>query len=165
MTTKTICVTNSPKPPPEPGPELPPPSRPLPGTPKPGDPPGPPRPGDSPPSEPKPGSPGPVRPQTIATLLLLLALLPTVGLAQSAADAIDDNDIKIDERVRLAAVSLLGNVSSLAAKRAPEHDAENTLGVRRVINHLKVKVADWPGDAAVTQRTQQALARDAHLAR
>lgn len=74
MTTKTICVTNSPKPPPEPGPDLPPPSRPLPGTPKPGDPPGPPRPGDPPPSEPKPGSPGPVRPQSLATLLLLLAL-------------------------------------------------------------------------------------------
>ena len=36
-----------------------------------------------------------------------------------------------------AAVLLLGNVSSLAAKRAAEHDAENTLGVRRVINYLR----------------------------
>jgi osmotically-inducible protein OsmY len=71
---------------------------------------------------------------------------------------------KVEVRVRQAAVSLLGNVSSLAAKRAAEHDAENTLGVRRVINYVKVKVSDWPGDPAVTQRAQHALARDSFLA-
>jgi len=69
----------------------------------------------------------------------------------------------IDVRVRNAAVSLLGNVSSLAAKRAAERDARNTLGVRRVINYLKVTVPDWPGDLAVTKRAQEALAHDAHL--
>ena len=71
---------------------------------------------------------------------------------------------KVEVRVRQAAVSLLGNVSSLAVKRAAEHDAENTLGVRRVINYVKVKVSDWPGDPAVTQRAQHALARDSYLA-
>ena len=69
----------------------------------------------------------------------------------------------IDVRVRNAAVSLLGEVSSLAAKRAAERDARNTIGVRRVKNYLKVKLPDWPGDLAVTKRAQEALARDAHL--
>ena len=69
----------------------------------------------------------------------------------------------ITVRVRQAAVTLLGNVGSLSAKRAAERDALNTLGVRRVINHLKVKVRDWPGDLAVTEQAQQTLARDAHL--
>lgn len=70
----------------------------------------------------------------------------------------------INVRAKYGAVTLLGNISSLAAKHAAEADVGNTLGVRRVINHLKVKVPNWPGDLAVTERAQQALARDAHLA-
>lgn len=70
-------------------------------------------------------------------------------------------DVRV--RVRQAAVSLLGEVGSLSAKRAAEHDAMNTLGVRRVINHLKVKHSDWPGDLKLSEQAQDALARDAHL--
>lgn len=72
--------------------------------------------------------------------------------------------MKVQVRVRRGAVSLLGEVSSLSAKHAAEDDALNTLGVRRVFNHLKVKDPDWPGDLATTKRTREALARDAHLA-
>lgn len=71
---------------------------------------------------------------------------------------------RINMRVREGAVSLSGDVASLAAKRAAERNAKNTLGVRRVINHLKVKVPNWPGDVEVTKRAQRALGRDAHLA-
>ncbi len=67
-------------------------------------------------------------------------------------------------RVRLANVTLLGNVASLHAKRAAEEDAKNTLGVRRVMNYLKVKPANWPGDSAVTKLATAVLQRDAHLA-
>jgi osmotically-inducible protein OsmY len=71
---------------------------------------------------------------------------------------------EITVHVRGGAVSLLGSVSTLSARQAASEDAENTLGVRRVINHLKVKpAADWPGDAAVTRRATEALARDAVL--
>lgn len=51
--------------------------------------------------------------------------------------------MKIEVRVRLAAVSLLGNVSSLAAKRAAEQDAKNTLGVRRVLNPWWTNMNLW----------------------
>jgi osmotically-inducible protein OsmY len=70
---------------------------------------------------------------------------------------------KVEVRTRQGAVSLIGNVSSLAAKRAAEQDAKNTLAVRRVINNLKVKVPDWPGDLEVTKQAAEALGRDAHL--
>lgn len=70
---------------------------------------------------------------------------------------------KIEVRVRQGVVSLLGKVSSLAAKRSAQLDAINTLGVRRVINQLKVQASEWPGDPAVTTRAQEALTRDAYL--
>jgi osmotically-inducible protein OsmY len=67
--------------------------------------------------------------------------------------------------VRKGAVSLLGSVATFSAKQAAGQDAKDTLGVRRVINHLKVDAADWPGDSAVSRRANEALARDAVLAR
>jgi len=57
-----------------------------------------------------------------------------VQLARAVQDALlydpRVRGAKVEVRVRLAAVSLLGNVSSLAAKRAARHDAENRLDVR-----------------------------------
>ena len=70
---------------------------------------------------------------------------------------------EIEVRVRLGAVSLIGNVSSLTAKHAAERDAKNTLGVRRVINNLKVKATGRPNDLEITKRANEALARDVHL--
>ena len=70
---------------------------------------------------------------------------------------------QIGVRVRLAAVTLFGNVSSYATKQAAERNARNTIGVRRVVNHLKVRVPDWPGDLAVTDQVRKALSRDVYL--
>ena len=70
---------------------------------------------------------------------------------------------QLEVQVRFATVSLSGNVSTLAAKKAAEQDAKNTLGVRRVINNLKVKVPNWPGDVEVGEQVRLALKRDAHL--
>lgn len=64
---------------------------------------------------------------------------------------------------KLAGVTLRGTVTSLDAKRAAEETAEGTLGVRRVINNLKVKMLDWPGDEAITKAAEAALDRDARL--
>jgi len=71
----------------------------------------------------------------------------------------------ITVHVRQGAVSLLGSVTTMSGKRAAEQDAKDTLGVRRVINHLKVESVEWPGDAAVTRHVNEALARDAVLTR
>jgi osmotically-inducible protein OsmY len=90
-----------------------------------------------------------------------------VQIQQSVEDALlydpRVRGMNITVRSRDGAVSLLGNVTTLAAKRAAERDAKNTLGVRRVINHLKVRPSDWPGDAAVTRAAKEALRRDAVL--
>ena len=146
--TNTTPITNALDPPPEPGRDLPSPSRPLPGIPKPGDLPAQPRPGDPPPSEPKPGSPGPIRPQTVATLLLLLVLLPAMGLAQPAEYAIDDNDIleaveadlrfddaiaadSVDVTVDVGVVTLSGMASTLFAKRRAVRLVASLKGVAR----------------------------------
>lgn len=58
---------------------------------------------------------------------------------------------------------MAGEVGTLAAKNAAERDAYNTLGVRRVINNLKVKSRNWPGDLEVTRRVEEAINRDSHL--
>lgn len=70
---------------------------------------------------------------------------------------------RIDVRVRQGAVSLVGKVGSLTARRFAEEDARNTLGVRRVRNHLKVRVPKWPGDPQITERAQKALSRDSEV--
>jgi osmotically-inducible protein OsmY len=67
--------------------------------------------------------------------------------------------------VRRGAVSLFGSVSTLRGKQAAEEDAQNTVGVRRVMNHLKVKRAEWPGDTEVTCQANEAVKRDAVLSR
>lgn len=70
---------------------------------------------------------------------------------------------QLDVRVRFATVTLSGNVATLTEKKAAEEDARNTLGVRRVVNNLKVKVRDWPGDVVVGEQVRKAFARDSHL--
>lgn len=96
-----------------------------------------------------------------------VALRNEVEIQQAVKDALlYDPRIRgaqIDVRARFATVTLFGSVDSLATKMAAEQDAQNTLGVRRVINNLKVKVPDWPGDVEVGQQVREALDRDAHL--
>lgn len=96
-----------------------------------------------------------------------LTLKNDAQLATDVEEAlIYDSRVKSDNlRVssRMAAVTLSGNVSSLLASRAAEKTAESTLGVRRVINNLKVKVEPWPGDLALTEQANYSLENDAHL--
>lgn len=96
-----------------------------------------------------------------------IALRNEVEIQRAVKDALlHDPRIRgtqLGVHVRFATVSLSGNVATLAAKKAAEQDAKNTLGVRRVINNLKVKVPDWPGDVEVGEQVRKALKRDAHL--
>ncbi|REK17579.1 MAG: BON domain-containing protein [Planctomycetota bacterium] len=70
---------------------------------------------------------------------------------------------QIAVHVRYGAVSLFGTVRTLSAKRAAEQDAKNTLGVRRVRNHLKVEPTEFLDDVAITEWANKVLLRDAVL--
>ena len=61
-------------------------------------------------------------------------------------------------------VTLTGEVSHLTAKRAAEHDARQTIGVRRVKNNLRTRWPDQPPtDEQIADFTRQALARDPYV--
>lgn len=96
-----------------------------------------------------------------------IALRNEVDIKRAVKDALlHDPRIRgtqLGVHVRFATVSLSGSVATLSAKKAAEQDAKNTLGVRRVINNLKVKIPDWPGDVAVGEQVRKALKRDGHL--
>ena len=61
-------------------------------------------------------------------------------------------------------VTLTGEVSHLTAKRAAEHDALQTIGVRRVKNNIRTRWPDQPTtDEQIADFTRQALARDPYV--
>lgn len=87
-------------------------------------------------------------------------------------EAVEDA-LRIDPRVPAGQVAvevdmgvarLHGVVDGLAARRAACRDARNTLGVVRVIDRLKVRPEDPPGDELLVARVTGALARDPLLA-
>jgi osmotically-inducible protein OsmY len=57
-------------------------------------------------------------------------------------------------------VTLSGRVRNLAAKRAAADTAMNTVGVRRVINLLRVRPLNRPSDQELAARVRAALLRD-----
>ena len=61
-------------------------------------------------------------------------------------------------------VTLTGTVDNLAAKRAAEQDARNTLGVRRVTNNIKVRL-EVPADDQLEERVAEALQSDPYVDR
>ncbi len=61
-------------------------------------------------------------------------------------------------------VTLSGRVNNLAAKRAAEQDARNTLGVWRVTNNIKVR-PDIPADDVLGKRIANALSESARVIR
>ena len=64
------------------------------------------------------------------------------------------------------AVTLTGDVGTLAAREAAERDARHTIGVRTVDNHLRVRWADKPPtDGQIADFTRAALKRDAYVER
>lgn len=60
-------------------------------------------------------------------------------------------------------VTLRGEVSSLKGQRAAAQDARNTVGVYRVKNRLKVRMAQRPSDATIAEHVKAALKRDPYL--
>jgi len=69
-------------------------------------------------------------------------------------------------KVTKGAVTLTGDVGTLAAQEASERDARHTIGVRTVDNHLRVRWGDQPpGDDQIADFTRAALKRDAYVER
>lgn len=62
-------------------------------------------------------------------------------------------------------VTLTGTVQNLKAKRAAAQDADNTLGVRRVKNYLRVQPATGLADSAIETNVKDALTRDIIVSR
>jgi len=62
-------------------------------------------------------------------------------------------DIYVEDGV----VTLKGTMESLAAKKAAEKDAENTIGVVRVRNFINVRPAEMLSDKDITQKVENAL--------
>lgn len=60
-------------------------------------------------------------------------------------------------------VTLRGDVDNLAAKRAAEQDARNTVGVLHVINRIKVKPKPGISDADLAKRARSAFLRDPYV--
>ena len=65
--------------------------------------------------------------------------------------------------VRAGLVTLRGAVESLEAKRGAVRDAENTVGVLRVRNRLKVKPLDEITDREIEDKIRKAVIRDTWL--
>lgn len=62
-----------------------------------------------------------------------------------------------DVTVADGTVTLTGTVENLAARRAAERDARNTVGVWNVVNLLKVRQADPPTDVEIVRDINHAL--------
>lgn len=90
-------------------------------------------------------------------------------LARAVRDAFlyDPRICSADPQVEVVAgiVTLTGMVNNLKAKKAAEQDARNTVGVRRVKNHLRVRPQRWVPDDELRQDVLRALRRDVFLGR
>ncbi len=63
-------------------------------------------------------------------------------------------------QVRAGSVTLKGSVDNLAAKRAAEHNARHTVGVRTVNNYLKVMPTRESGDDTIGDRVRLQLSEN-----
>ncbi|WP_199243468.1 BON domain-containing protein [Hymenobacter sedentarius] len=70
---------------------------------------------------------------------------------------------KVDVQVSGGRVTLQGLVSSLAGRRAAEHDARGVVGVRHVHNALRVRPNIHVEDPKLQQSIEEALLRDPYL--
>lgn len=66
-------------------------------------------------------------------------------------------------KVNNGTVTLEGVVDNVKAKRAAEMDAEHTVGVISVENHIKVRPIDAVADEELEKRVESALARDVYV--
>lgn len=72
-------------------------------------------------------------------------------------------EIEVD--AEFGTVTLSGTVDNLAAKKAAEEDAENTVGVWSVINNIDVRPEPYVEDEEIVRRVENALGRDPYVAR
>ncbi|MBD3384096.1 BON domain-containing protein [candidate division KSB1 bacterium] len=90
-------------------------------------------------------------------------------IKQAIKDALmlDPRVYSFDPKVQVenGVVTLKGVVGNLKAKKAAEKDAENTIGVWRVKNRIRVRPADQPQDETITEEIKEAVARDPYLQR
>ncbi len=70
---------------------------------------------------------------------------------------------KITAEVDNSVATLRGTVDNLKAKRAAAGDARNTVGVRDVVNRIKVRPVDVPSDSEIEKNALEALARDPYI--
>jgi osmotically-inducible protein OsmY len=73
------------------------------------------------------------------------------------------SSFKIDVAVAGSVVTLRGTVDNLKAKLAAAQDARNTVGVRRVKNHIKVKPAMQLSAPAIQKKIEDAFLRDPYV--
>jgi len=73
------------------------------------------------------------------------------------------NVTNVEVSVDFGVATLRGVVDNLAAKRAAEADAYNTIGVWNVTNLIKVRPVTVPTDVELTKRIEAAFRRDPYL--
>jgi osmotically-inducible protein OsmY len=71
----------------------------------------------------------------------------------------------IDVDVSSGMVTLSGVVDNLAAKKAAEKDAKNTIGVRSVVNNIKVRPGVIPSNGELEDRISKAFVNDPYIER
>jgi len=70
---------------------------------------------------------------------------------------------RVEVRSRGGIVTLRGKVGSLKSRRAAARDAQNTVGVIRVENRLKVRPGERVSDEALAENVRVALQRDPYV--
>jgi osmotically-inducible protein OsmY len=73
------------------------------------------------------------------------------------------SDVIVD--VNIATVTLRGVIDNLEAKKSIETDAQNIIGVRRVINNIKVRPDKMPTNDELQNMVNKALQNDPYLER
>ncbi len=73
------------------------------------------------------------------------------------------SSFKITPEAAGSMVTLRGTVDNLKAKRAAAQDARNTVGVRWVVNRIKVRPAEPLTDQKIENKIQDALLRDPYV--
>ncbi len=88
-------------------------------------------------------------------------------IQQAIKDALsyDPRVVKSDITIEVneGLVILTGTVDTLYAKQAIEEDAQNTVGVYRVVNHAKVQSQTTIPDEEISSRMQASISRDPFL--
>ncbi len=72
---------------------------------------------------------------------------------------------KIDVDVDYGTVTLSGVVDNLQAKKAAEKDAKNTIGVKAVVNNIKVRPVEIPSNKDLKKRVTRAFINDPYIER